>query len=89
MRRTGEGALFPFDSEIERTLRRRRRQAQEISEPTLEQAFEPSAFVTYDNPMVDEEAPAQRVQEERTLCQYVLPTVNGVQSAIRKPAIAV
>ena len=67
MRRMGEGALFPFDSEIERTLRRRRRQAQEIAKPTLEQDLDPTAFVTYDNPMVDEEAHAQGVQEERTL----------------------
>ena len=38
--------------------------------------------------MADEEAPTQRVQEERTLRQYVLPTVNGVQSVIRQPPIA-
>ena len=53
----------------------------------LDHDFEPTAFV-YDNPMADEEAPTQVVQEGRTLRQYVLPTVNAVQSAIRKPAIA-
>ena len=96
MRKWGTADLFPFDSEIEKTARRLRKEAREAAarppEPALEHLIDTSAFTTYDNPMAEEHhaAPAaQAAQEEgRTLMDYMQPSVGGIHSAIRKPVIA-
>ena len=58
MRKWGTADLFPFDSEIEKTARRLRKEAREAatrpSKPILEHLVDTSAFTTYDNPMADE-----------------------------------
>ena len=93
MRRSGGADIFPFDSEIEKTARRLRKEAREATaralEPTPEHPIDTSAFTTYDNPMADEANAAPAVQEEgRTLMDYMQPSVGGIHSAIRKPTIA-
>ena len=96
MCRSGGADLFPFDSEIEKTARRLRKEAHEATvrppEAAPEQHINTSTFTTYDNPVAKEhnEVPAARVVDngERTLTDYMQPTVSGIDSAIRKPKIA-
>ena len=58
MRKWGTADLFPFDSEIEKTARRLRKEAREAAtrppEPILEHSIDTSVFTTYDNPMAEE-----------------------------------
>ena len=96
MRKWGTADLFPFDSEIEKTARRLRKEAREAAtrppEPILEHSIDTSVFTTYDNPMAEEHNVAPVAQaahnEGQTLMDYMQPTVGGIHSAIRKPTIA-
>ena len=58
MRKWGTADLFRFDSEIEKTARRLRKEAREAStrppEPILKHSIDTSVFTTYDNPMAEE-----------------------------------
>ena len=60
--------LFSFDSEIEKTTRRLRKEAREASarplEPTLEHPCDTSAFTTYNNPMTEEANAATAVMKK-------------------------
>ena len=57
MRRSGGVDLFPFDSLIEKTARRLRKETREAAarppEPAPEQPFDTSAFTIYTNPMAE------------------------------------
>ena len=96
MRKWGTADLFPFDSEIEKTARRLRKEAREAAarppEPALEHLIDTSAFTTYDNHMAEEHHAAPAAQsahnEGQTLMDYMQPTIGGIHSAIRKPTIA-
>ena len=93
MRKSGDSALFPFDSEIERTVRKYRKQAREAARTSANTRPEPrevdlTAFEVYENPMADPPQAGQGAHDERTLREYVLPNVGEVHSAIRKPTIA-
>ena len=71
MRKWGTADLFPFDSEIEKTARRLRKEAREAAtrapEPAPEQNFDTSAFTTYTNPMAEAHniAPAPQLHRMR------------------------
>ena len=92
MRKWGAADLFPFDSEIEKTARRLRKETTKAAlrptEPALEHRCDSSAFTTYNNPTAEEANAARAVHEEgRVIMDYMQPIVGGVQSAIRKPTI--
>ena len=96
MQRSDGANLFPFDSEIEKTARRLRKETREAAarpfEPAPEHLIDTSAFTTYDNPMVEEHniAPAPQAAQNKgqTLMDYMQPTIGSIHSAIRKPIIA-
>ena len=84
MRKFGDGALFPFDSEIERLFRRNRKLAREaILQAQQEQERESSSSSSPPySPTSVENNPAFEEEAARTLRDYVLPMVAGVHSAI-------
>ena len=61
--------LFPFDSEIEKTAKRLRKETRETAarppKPALEYPIYTSAFTTYDSPMAEEHNTASVAQAAR------------------------
>ncbi|KAJ4720877.1 DNA-directed DNA polymerase [Melia azedarach] len=76
MRKVGSSVLLPFDIEIERTYRRNRKEKRAASTQQTS---------TMDPNIVNNDG----ANDQRALRDYVIPTVNGASTSIRRPAIQV
>ena len=74
--------VAPFDSEIERTLRRQRRHTPQQEEEEIRQPIEGIAIqLPFEEEMAENEA------NRRALWDFALPGTQGSQTSIARPAV--
>ena len=75
--------LVPVDPEIEKTCRQHRKSKRDLSSKNIN----PVEMATNGNGGAVEDQEAGLHPQERSLRDYILPSLNGVQPSIRAPGV--